>query len=79
MFCERILNDVSLFKWFKTCCHNNFCSLVQAPENIKDGAVLVRSGESLLLNFANHLRLTSTSSDIESIKIAVQVRCFKIV
>ena len=45
----------------------------QAPENMKDEAVLVGSGKSLLLDFAQHLRLTSTSSDVESIKIAVQV------
>ena len=46
----------------------------QAPENMKDEAVFVGSGKSLLLDFAQHLRLTSTSSDVESIKIAVQVQ-----
>lgn len=51
-----------------------FFSFVKAPDNIKDEVVLVRSGEYLLLHFAQHLRLASTSNDVESIKIAVQVR-----
>ena len=42
---------------------------------MKDEVVLVHSGESLLLHFARHLRLGSTSSDVETIKIAVQVCC----
>ena len=33
----------------------------------------MHSGESLLLHFARHLRLASTSSDVESVKIAVEV------
>ena len=40
---------------------------------MKDEIVFVRSGESLLLHFARHLRFTSTSSDVKSIRIAVQV------
>ena len=40
---------------------------------MKDEIVLVRSGESLLLHFARHLRFAITSSDVESIRIAVQV------